>query len=141
LTNYPGTILFITHDRYLTEKIATHLLYLEDGKPYVFDRLSAFEEWLSNPPIESKSAAVPRTPEKAVASGMSKNRREKLQAEISRLEAQIAGSEVELASLEASFQNPDPQSDWEATHKRYAELKASLDGLYGELAAKLDLVG
>jgi ATP-binding cassette subfamily F protein 3 len=141
LTSYPGTILFITHDRYLTQKIATHLLYLEDGTPYVFDRLSAFEEWLSNPPIESKSADVPRNPEKPAAAGMSKNRREKLQAEIGQLEAQIASGEVELASLEASFQNPDPQADWEVTHKRYAELKAELDGLYAELAAKLDLVG
>src|SRR5213083_1891681 len=37
LMGYPGTILFITHDRYLVEKIATHLLYIEDGKAHVFD--------------------------------------------------------------------------------------------------------
>ena len=50
LKEYPGTILFVTHDRYLVQKIATHLMYIEGGKPYVFDRLSAFEEWLANPP-------------------------------------------------------------------------------------------
>src|SRR5207302_7196224 len=46
LMEYPGTILFVTHDRYLVQKVATHLLYLEDGRAHVFDRLSAFEDWL-----------------------------------------------------------------------------------------------
>src|SRR5215831_16601929 len=50
LVEYPGTILFVTHDRYLVQKIATHLLYIEDGTAHVFDRLSAFEEWLNSPP-------------------------------------------------------------------------------------------
>src|SRR5262249_47544028 len=47
LVEYPGTILFVTHDRYLVQKIASHLLYIESGRAYVFDRLSAFEEWLN----------------------------------------------------------------------------------------------
>src|SRR5207248_6257239 len=46
LMEYPGTILFVTHDRYLVQKIATHLMYIEEGRAYTFDRLSAFEEWL-----------------------------------------------------------------------------------------------
>src|SRR5206468_515582 len=41
LIEYPGTILFVTHDRYLVEKIATHLLYIEDGKAHVFDQLTS----------------------------------------------------------------------------------------------------
>jgi ATP-binding cassette subfamily F protein 3 len=32
LLEYPGTILFVTHDRYLVQKIATHLVYIEDRK-------------------------------------------------------------------------------------------------------------
>jgi ATP-binding cassette subfamily F protein 3 len=52
LLEYPGTILFVTHDRYLARKIATHLMYIEDRQAYTFDRLSAFEEWL----MEGKQA-------------------------------------------------------------------------------------
>ncbi len=50
LLEYPGTILFVTHDRYLVQKIATHLIYIEKGRAHVFDRLSAFEEWLGEAP-------------------------------------------------------------------------------------------
>src|SRR5262249_23087818 len=39
LQEYPGTILFVTHDRYLVQKIASHLVYVERGRSYVFDRL------------------------------------------------------------------------------------------------------
>jgi ATP-binding cassette subfamily F protein 3 len=140
LIEYPGTILFVTHDRYLTQKIATHLLYLEDGRPYIFDRLSAFEEWLSSPRVEVRPDSSVRTGEKTATGGMSKNRREKLQAEVASLEQQIAAAEKQVAELESSFQEPDPRMDWEATHRRYDELKSSLEGLYADLEARLDLL-
>src|SRR5204863_8883352 len=47
LLEYPGTILFVTHDRYLVQKIATHLIYIEGERAYTFDRLAAFEDWLA----------------------------------------------------------------------------------------------
>src|SRR6185369_14794818 len=63
LLEYPGTILFVTHDRYLARKIATHLMYIEDQRAYTFDRLSAFEEWLmegrrAGPPIVEMAAVT-----------------------------------------------------------------------------------
>src|SRR6185436_19445362 len=67
LLEYPGTILFVTHDRYLAKKIATHLMYIEDRQAYTFDRLSAFEEWLmegrpSGPPVAEASIVAQRGP-------------------------------------------------------------------------------
>lgn len=32
LLNYPGSILFISHDRYFTNKIATHIWFIQDGE-------------------------------------------------------------------------------------------------------------
>src|SRR4029079_5751822 len=52
LLEYSSTILFVTHDRYLVQKIATHLIYIEAGRAFVFDRLSAFEEWLQSETVE-----------------------------------------------------------------------------------------
>ena len=46
LLDYPGTILFVTHDRYLARKLATRLMYIEDQRAHTFERLSAFEDWL-----------------------------------------------------------------------------------------------
>ena len=135
LVEYPGTILFVTHDRYLVQKIASHLIYIENGKAHVFDRLSAFEEWLVNPPAppatSGKSADENSRPK--ASSGMSKNRRDRLQKEASEIEAQIAAVETELRSIEDSFQQPTPGSNWEAVHRRYDELKQTRETLYGEL--------
>jgi ATP-binding cassette subfamily F protein 3 len=142
LSEYPGTILFVTHDRYLARRIATRLLYLENGRAYDFDRLSAFEDWLNgvSDSVEapaSRSAAAP-APKPAEGSGRSKNRVRQLQDEAARLESEIAATEKELAELEASFQNPSAEMDWERAHRRHAELEAARDALYGSLAACWD---
>ncbi len=144
LVQYPGTILVVTHDRYLLQKIATHLLYIEAGQAYVFDRLSAFEEWLAEPEAKPSQTAVP-TGEKIQTTKapveLSKNRREQLQREVAKLEQRIAAVEGELAELELSFQNPATGTDWETTHKRYADLKLILEDLYEDLASRWELMG
>jgi ATP-binding cassette, subfamily F, member 3 len=141
LAQYPGTILFVTHDRYLAQKIATHLMYIEGGRAHSFDRLSAFEEWLGEKSLdEPVVSATPETPASQPVSAMSKNRREKIQREIAELEERITTTESALKSLEASFNNPDPQTDWEATHRKYAELQETLDSLYNDLAVRWELL-
>jgi ATP-binding cassette subfamily F protein 3 len=141
LAEYPGTILFVTHDRYLVQKIASHLIYIEEGRARVFDRLSAFEEWLETDkkaeagPVSTTGPAL--TQEKA---GLSKNKRDQIEREVAGLERKIAAVEAELAELELSFQNPATGTDWETTHKRYADLKVSLDSLYTDLASRWELM-
>jgi ATP-binding cassette subfamily F protein 3 len=149
LVEYPGTILFVTHDRYLVQKIATRLLYVESGKPHVFDRLSAFESWLEGEDVEPTQAipapaADAKAAPRSIGAGqpsLSKNKREQIEREVTNLERKIAGVEAEIAELELSFQNPATGTDWESTHKRYAELKLSLDGLYEQLASRWELMG
>jgi ATP-binding cassette subfamily F protein 3 len=135
LADYPGTILFVTHDRYLAQKIATHLIYIEDGEAHLFDRLSAFEEWLDGGPEKKvEPAKVETKPTAALpTAGMSKNRREKLEKDVLQAETSIATLEAELATLESSFANPAPEFDWKSAHRRHAEIQASLDRLYDEL--------
>ncbi len=142
LMEYPGTILFVTHDRYLVQKIATHLLYVEDGKAHVFDRLSAFEEWL-NAPAESKQDEDNRARQAPVPAreGLSKNKREQLQKEVTEIEGRIALIEGELADMETSFQNPSADMDWEGSHRRYSELKTALEALYEDLASRWESIG
>jgi ATP-binding cassette subfamily F protein 3 len=136
LADYPGTILFVTHDRYLAQKIATHLLYLENQTGHSFDRLSAFEEWLEGDsgkkpePVKNESKAPPPA---AAPAAMSKNRREKLEKDIAQAEDSIATLEAELSLLEGAFANPDPQFDWKSGQRRHAEIQATLDRLYDEL--------
>jgi ATP-binding cassette subfamily F protein 3 len=148
LTEYPGTILFVTHDRYLVQKVATHLLYIEDGRAYVFDRLSAFEEWLaeseSDPqpaPLQGMVAASPSAERLEQPGKLSKNKKEQLERAVAEVEKKIASVEAEIAELELSFQNPATGTDWESTHRRYADLKLMLETLYQDLARHWELMG
>ena len=142
LLEYPGTILFVTHDRYLAQKIATHLMYVEGERAYTFDRLSAFEEWLNVRPAVATSTVAPTVAITGPPSStMSKNRRDKLQGEVTRLETQIAGLETELKTLEAGFANPDPEMNWETAHRRHAEIRETLETLYSDLSNRWEEIG
>jgi ATP-binding cassette subfamily F protein 3 len=139
--------LFVTHDRYLVQKIATHLLYLENGRAHVFDRLSAFEQWLA----ESDSDEVRTEPHQPSLSAsttsqkqdakLSKNMRDRLEKGVAEVERKITDVESEIAELELSFQNPAAGTDWESMHRRYADLKEQLDTLYADLARHWELMG
>jgi ATP-binding cassette subfamily F protein 3 len=145
LQEYPGTILFVTHDRYLVQRIATHLVYLESGRAYVFDRLSAFEDWLqqgyNQQAAPDKTIPPPRTQSQGNAPAISKNKKEQIEREVGELEQKIGSVEAEIAALELYFQSPAAGTDWEATHRRYAELKGVLDTLYADLASRWEILG
>ena len=142
LADYPGTILFVTHDRYLAQKLATHLLYIENQTAHVFDRLSAFEDWLDRdsgakaPPTKAKVS-----PAGASVAALSKNRREKLTCEITETEDSIQTLEAELTALELSFSNPEATLDWADSQRRHAEIQSSLDRLYTRLSELTELLG
>ena len=152
LMEYPGTILFVTHDRYLVQKIATHLLYIEDGRAHVFDRLSAFEEWLQSAgavreaQARQGAALISDRPGAHTAplqsepkpNQLSKNKKEQLEREAAEMEKKIAWVEGEIAELELSFQNPATGTDWASTHRRYADLKVTLENLYEDLERHWD---
>jgi ATP-binding cassette subfamily F protein 3 len=142
LAEYPGTILFVTHDRYLVEKLATDLIFLEGSRAHVFDRISAFHEWLGAPPEADRPGPEPVGPEELKRpAGMSKNRRDRLQKEIEELEGKISAAEIELGELEVRFQSPDSGLDWESSNRRYTELKEHLETLYEDLASRWELMG
>jgi len=142
LADYPGTILFVTHDRYLAQKLSTHLLYIEGQVAHVFDRLSAFEEWLETAPRpKAAPAKTSAATTNAVVPAMSKNRRDKLAGEIASTEERIRVLERELTALEASYGNPLPDMDWADSHRRHAEIQKALEALYSQLAELSELLG
>src|SRR5262249_11552452 len=72
---------------------------------------------------------------------LSKNKREQLEKEAAQLEKDIAAVEAEISELELCFQNPGTDTDWETAHKRYAELKLTLESLYQDLGTRWELMG
>lgn len=142
LNEYPGTMLFVTHDRYLVQKIASHIIYMDNGRARMFDRFEAFEQWLAEA-VDRKVDAQQeqRRTVKQSPSGLSKNRREQLMREIQELETRIEQNEVALKDIEKLFQKPTEDLDWDKTNRRYSELKEQLESQYQELAKRWKVIG
>jgi ATP-binding cassette, subfamily F, member 3 len=141
LGSFDGSILLVSHDRYLVNKLAEQIWDIEDGRLRVFR--GSYGDWhahrrarpkLSAPELRSASAAVvtaPVTgPSTVVSSGPSKNASRKRMQETEQLEAEIAAHESQLAALEAQI----AQSGVDAGKaidlgKQHAALKRALDAL------------
>ncbi|MGI9578802.1 MAG: ATP-binding cassette domain-containing protein, partial [Microthrixaceae bacterium] len=74
LIAYPGTVLLVTHDRYLIREVADGLVVVKDGRAVMYDDVE--EELLA--PSGTTSAAAPATPSTGKpAGGASRNAKAK----------------------------------------------------------------
>lgn len=136
LQAYDGTLLIVTHDRRLVERLATHILYLSVGSVRVFHSFDRFEEWLSTDTVPSptpgarsvRPTSVPKT---------SKRKQDQLRVDIESLEAKIVEAEHELSSIEVLFQEAAADLEWASAHRRYSELQSLIDESYEKLERKL----
>jgi ATP-binding cassette subfamily F protein 3 len=117
LQNFTGTVLFVSHDRYFIDKLATRIFEVEDGKVTVFP--GNYEDYLwrksgggpspaiaeDTPKAEIAPAAVNGAP---APSGKRLNpiklrqmheRRTSIEEEVTKLEAEIADYETALSSF------------------------------------------
>lgn len=136
LTNYEGTLIFVSHDRYFVKKLARKLIVFENGKADFFD--GGYEEYASKqsslkPPeqITQKSAAKPSkktftTPLKEKA------RRER---ELKKAEDRIAEIENKLNLLKNEQNLPENISDYQ----KLSEIQAETDTLENELLEAMEI--
>ena len=112
LQEYTGTVVFVSHDRYFIDRLATRVFEIEDGQVTVFP--GNYEDYLwrkqgggptpsvvhAAAPAEVNGHPGPKAPEKRVnpiKMRQMEDRREKIEQEIARLEAEIAEHEAALA--------------------------------------------
>ena len=94
LENFNGTILLVTHDRYLVNRLATHIWDLYDEHLHVFD--GTYQEYLEV--LDANRAAVETSAKpKAKAADDKPSVDPKV---VAKLESQIASLEGEIAELE-----------------------------------------
>jgi ATP-binding cassette subfamily F protein 3 len=98
LDAFPGTILIVSHDRALIDGIAERTLAIEEGELRAYDggwadyvRVRGERQVPAPPPPKPERKEKPKAPSRA------KPRRP---SELDRIEAEIAGREVEIADLE-----------------------------------------
>jgi ATP-binding cassette subfamily F protein 3 len=110
LKEYTGTVVFVSHDRYFIDNLATRVFEIEDGRVDVFP--GNYEDYLwrksggaqaasaaSTPVEEIPVAPVPAAPARRV----NPMKLEKLRDQLAKAEADIASLESEIAQHEAAL--------------------------------------
>jgi ATP-binding cassette subfamily F protein 3 len=107
LDQFEGTIVFASHDRRLISRLATRLWFVEEGRMRTFEGTFAeFEAGAAPEPVEKPE------PARAVArSPFSQNRRQRLQADLAVVEAEVQEIERELETLPAAINAASEQGD------------------------------
>lgn len=115
LTEFPGAIVLVTHDRFMLQRLATELLALDgDG---VAKSYPSFDQWQENQRrrkrvLNGKAAGkTSRTSTDSTPAAKSKKLSYKLQRELDTMEQTILDAEAELQVLEAEAADPAAMAD------------------------------
>ncbi len=140
LNDFDQTILFVSHDRYLLNKLATRIIEIRDGGIECFD--CGFEGYLDvmrarreseerekelekQKKVQEKAQKVYRTKEQRSADAARK-------LKIKEIEKQMADIEEEISLLESEISDPDVAKDYvllDEKCKTLEEKKATLSDL------------
>ncbi len=151
LEAFSGTLLVVSHDRYLLRRLCTRIWWLDQG--LVRDLPGGYAAYEAALAGEAEAAAASRGRSEAVPAGAvpapaapprpsAASRRTQEQA--AAVEAQIAGREAELAVLGERLADPSLYrvgQDAAAVVRAYDALKAEIDGLYREWERLVDAAG
>ncbi len=145
LTEYDGTIITVSHDRFVLDKIATQILaFTSAEKVDVFhgnyteyhdwrDRSDdAVQEMASVPgPAESRSSSSDAAPKVK----LSKNQRKELEARIRSIESEIPILEAKAEELSSMISDPQIAADFTRLHSVTEDLenvRKSIQSMYDE---------
>ncbi len=131
LLGYTGTVIFVSHDRYFTNKLATKLLIFENGSTTVFD--GTYNEYIhpntkivqkQNEQISKKEKPekveypidfddpIPENPYKQMSFYELSKEKNKLENLLKKIETKSIEAEETLKQLELDFVNPEIASDF-----------------------------
>ena len=129
LKEYTGTVIFVSHDRYLVNKVADRLLVFgDDGTTAFYPYGYAEYELIEKEKFERETALLQPVSEGKTQSGVKKNfstplkdKGKKLRR-VSKLEELIEKNQAEIERLNAELENPSVYSDY----VKVSEIQASL---------------
>ena len=131
LSAFAGTLLLVTHDRYLIEALATQIWTLEGDRLTVF--AGGYRQYLAARSAQTAPTARPRKSKYTSDERAARRRRDKtrrLTAQLEQLEESIAAKEALLATLAAEIEAAG--DDFERTlalSQAYAGVEARLEEL------------
>ena len=109
LSAYTGTLLLVTHDRYLMQTLGCPILYLENGKATFYRDFAAFRNRNAGPVPEKEKAAEPV---KRQAYGKEqRKRRAEVRARLKAVETEIEDLGAHIVELENEINDPQVLRD------------------------------
>ncbi|MDO9086293.1 MAG: ABC-F family ATP-binding cassette domain-containing protein [Anaerolineaceae bacterium] len=154
LGEFNGTILLVSHDRFLIDALATQIWEVlpNQAQLRIFEGgYSEYKDWLQNETTRNNGKVEEKPEKMAIKSGkleqrvgLSKNELQRLQKRMLEVEEKISQLEATLAELEKQLQNPpDDAGKVVQLGKNYTEVQSTLSQqmqLWEELALQLDRV-
>ncbi|MFX4262510.1 ATP-binding cassette domain-containing protein [Pelotomaculum propionicicum] len=148
LDGYPGTILFVSHDRYFINKVATRVLELSTGgiSSYLgnYDYYFLKKAEREQQPVRTADAEPVRAESTEKKNYLQKKEEERQKRmhrrRIAELEQSIAELEATISRLEAELFLPEVYQDYLACQKRQGELEEARSQLNDHMEMWLSLV-
>ncbi len=127
LSDYSGTILFVSHDRYFIKKIATSILVIDEDQA-IYYQLN-YDEYTNK---ESVSPVIVQTSDKQTKEKKKVSKTNDTK-ELAKLEKKIAEKEQELALLREKRFDPDYYHDYQKMN----QLDEEIDLVHNEIEGLL----
>jgi ATP-binding cassette subfamily F protein 3 len=150
LSGFPGTIVFVSHDRYLIDALATHVWEVANGTLTAHtggwaEYVAVRERRLAAARAEPVAAAPrPASPGAATGNGRRLRESEAAQARIARLEREVVAAQSALRELDAAIAAASAAGDVEriaGLGRQHVEAAAALSTLEDEWLTLVDAAG
>lgn len=134
LMNYPGTIIFVSHDRYFVDMLSTHILKVQPSGTEVYE--GGYKQYLSS----NSEADGQETKTEMTRTQQDKQRRAERQIraqeqsrtrQLAALEEDIEALELEIKQVEELLSKPDDADmDVLSLSQKHAQLSQKLESVY-----------
>ena len=121
LNNFPGTVCYVSHDRYFINKTATRILDLTENRllnyignyDYYIEKREAVEEAanLTNTEQDEKPADVSESKKEWIDNKTALAQKKKIKNALNKCEKEISEIEDKLQSIDEEFANPENASN------------------------------
>ena len=109
LSAYTGTLLLVTHDRYLMQTLGCPILYLEDGKATFYQNFQKLHD--RNTSKQPEPAKQEDKPQKAGYGKEQRRRRAEVRTRLKALETEIEELGAHIVELENEINDPEVLRD------------------------------
>lgn len=123
LASYEGTLVLVTHDRYLMNSLACPILFIENGKTSLYEDYDAMMHCGAVPPEKNIAPEKTASAGKAAYGKEQRRRRAELRTRIKALEDEMETLALRIMVLEGEVNDPDVLRD----HTRLRDVCDELD--------------